>query len=100
MRNTDLGMRHLEGVDFSMTARMEPLCGAIRDGRGRNPAFRFATYGLHSQLSWLSGSIIIFSSPFILFYRAQNIGFNCERLTLKALSRLTHIHHQTLTENS
>ncbi len=24
----------LEGVDFSMTARMKPPCGAIRDGHG------------------------------------------------------------------
>ena len=39
MRNTDLGMRHLKGVDFFMTARMKPSCGAIRGEHGTNQNF-------------------------------------------------------------
>ena len=39
MRNTDLGIRLWKGVDFFMTARMKPSCGAIRGEHGTNQNF-------------------------------------------------------------
>jgi len=42
MRNTDLGMRHLKGVDFFMTARMKR--SAIRENWAANPCVQLRTH--------------------------------------------------------
>ena len=51
MRNTDLGMRHLKGVDFFMTARMKRSAirgdGAINFPHSASP-FDFAQDRLHA----------------------------------------------------
>ena len=49
-RSVDSAAAARSQFKIEQPARMEPLCGVIRDGHGRNPVFRRAAYGLHKQI--------------------------------------------------